>query len=204
MNTSFKWGAWAAVLAGATLIFAEIVQFYFGSGNVAMMTTPDRIGSVGFFIGAILLVMASVTLYLHHAEQAGRFGFVAFLVALVGSTLMVASDWNELFAMPTLVSAGITEPTPDFIAGFLLNFFAYALGWLLFGIAAFRARVFPRSAALTLIVSVLVMLVSFFTEQALLGSISIMAWYASIAWMGIAALLSQQPVTTPTLVPAAS
>jgi hypothetical protein len=78
---------------------------------------------------------------------------VAFLLALAGTGLMIASDWSAIFTAPILfeVAPDLVETKPTLlIVGFVLNFVTETLGWLLFGIATFRARVLPRPAALLL------------------------------------------------------
>ena len=42
-------------------------------------------------------MFGSVGLYLRQAERAGRFGAVAFAVALLGSALVLATEWVQLF-----------------------------------------------------------------------------------------------------------
>lgn len=49
-----------------------------------------------------MVVFGLPALYLHHAASAGKFGFISFTVAMLGNTLMVASDWNEVFIAPIL------------------------------------------------------------------------------------------------------
>lgn len=144
INKLISWSGWLAVGAGLLLSAAEVVLTFFASEYAAAGTLADTLSSIFFFSGAVLLVPGVVGLYLRQAEKAGNFGLIAFLAALVGSALMVASDWDELFAAPTLIVSGYTEPTNWMVAGFMLNFAAYAIGWILFAISAYRAGVYHR------------------------------------------------------------
>jgi len=50
---------------------------------------------------------------------------------------------------PALVAA---TPTGRLLAGAVVSFGVFALGWVLFGVASVRARVFPRDAAVLLVI----------------------------------------------------
>ena len=152
-------GALAAILGGALQMGADVLLMAtVGENGTYTATTPELVASALFLIGKLLLLVALVGLYLYQAEAAGNFGLVAFLVAFAGTVLMSASDWFEVFLAPLLVQTpGFTDELPGLlITGFMLNFGLETLGWVLFGIATFRARVFPRPAALMLMVAVLV------------------------------------------------
>ena len=67
-------------------------------------------------------------------------------------TLLVAGDWwYEAFVAPQIVAQAPevlnTAPSGSILIGAAATFGLFALGWLLFGIASYRARVFPRGAA---------------------------------------------------------
>lgn len=97
---------------------------------------------------------------------------------------MVGSDWSEVFVAPVLLEEAptlLSEEGPVLImVGFILNFAVYSLGWLLFGIATFRARVFPRAAAILLMVGVLLPLTG-------LPWIFIV-WNSAVIWLGLSIL----------------
>jgi hypothetical protein len=133
-----------------------------------------------FLVGKVLVVVTLVGFYLYQMEAAGRFGLVAFLVALMGTALMVGSDWSEVFIAPILmqeVPEVVDEPPGLLMVGFLLNYGLETLGWLLFGVATFKAQVFPRPAAAVLTVGVLLP----FTGVPWI----FVVWNAAIIWMGL-------------------
>lgn len=119
-----------------------------------------RVGSVAAVAaGALLLPVALVGLYARQAEAAGALGLVGFLAAFVGTGLLAGMFWTLAFVAPSLaVEAPAvldTEPTGPLAFGLLFSGIVVGLGWALFGIAMFRAGVFPRVAAIVLVVGAL-------------------------------------------------
>ena len=102
------------------------------------------------------LLLALTGLYLRQADHAGRLGLAGYLVAFLG-TLLVAGDWwFESFIAPR-IAATAPEVMTGAISGSLLvgaaaTFGLFAIGWITFGIATFRANVYPRPAAVLLII----------------------------------------------------
>ena len=104
-----------------------------------------------------------VGLYSQEVEAAGKLGLVGFLVAFL-CTALLAGD----FYADTLITPAVAVTSPEcFDSGFAgvarlwfpLEVGLLGVGWLLFGIATLRAQVYPRGAALLLIIgSVVAML----------------------------------------------
>jgi len=98
-----RFGAVVAIFAGALMGFADIYHAVAETLITEYSGSPtEQVGSIIFLIGRVLVVCGLPALYLHHASSAGKFGFIAFTVAMLGNTLMVASDWNEVFIAPIL------------------------------------------------------------------------------------------------------
>jgi hypothetical protein len=79
----------------------------------------------------------------------------------------------------------VTEVAPELLYyektgwlnfGFMASFSLFALGWLLFGVSTFRARVNPRRAAVLLIVGVVLVV--------LRPPIASVVFDAAVAWLG--------------------
>ncbi|MFL6195253.1 MAG: hypothetical protein ACJ75H_13845 [Thermoanaerobaculia bacterium] len=96
-----------------------------------------------------LLLFGCIGLYLSQAERGRRFGAVAFVAAFVGSTLIVAWEWVNIFVLRELALRA-----PDALAaleeakginlydlGALIPVSLYTLGWL--ALAAWTWRVTP-------------------------------------------------------------
>ena len=80
-----------------------------------------------------------------------------------------------------LIAPFLAVEAPELLAvyslpGFLRSFIAFGLGWLLFGVAALRAGIYPRAAVVLLIVGAVLIVI-----RLLLAS---MALDAAVAWMG--------------------
>jgi hypothetical protein len=81
---------------------------------------------------------------------------VATIAALVGTFLLGGDLWFETFAVPWLADqapdALSTEPTTLLALGAISSYLLFAIGWVLYGVAAVRARVFPRPIAVMIVV----------------------------------------------------
>jgi len=106
-----------------------------------------------YLISTALLLLGLVGLYISQSEAVGVLGFVRFLVAFLGTVLLAGALWFELFITPSLAAEA-----PELLAaelglpGFILMVLLGAVGWVLFGVATLRAGVYPRWAAILLIV----------------------------------------------------
>ena len=70
---------------------------------------------------------------------------------------MAGDWWYEAFAVPRLAEVA-PEAIDTFVggrllAGGLLSFVLFGIGWLLFGIASMRARVFPGSVSIAIVIA---------------------------------------------------
>lgn len=188
MNLSklMRVSGWILALGGLLLICAEIVYILYPGGETIEITPQSQLAAGFFFSGALLLTVGLPGVYLRQAERAGTFGLVAFLVALAGAALMIASDWNELFAGPAMILIPNIDQgfPPSVIAGFMLNYGTYTLGWLLFGIATLRAKVLPRPLAILLIVGILLPFAGMFSLHV---PGDFMPCYLAFAGLGLAA-----------------
>jgi len=150
-------GSYSAV-ASLLLAFGALVGFLIsvGSGKIS-----EAAGSTGFYIAAAralgslaLLPLALVALWLQQRDRMGRFGALAFAAALVGTVLAVGAQWTYVFVVPYFADAApelVNESSGIALVGFLISYAALAAGWVAFGVATLRTRVFPRWAAVLLI-----------------------------------------------------
>jgi hypothetical protein len=104
---------------------------------------------------AVLLLFGSTGLYFRQTEQAGRFGVIAFILAFVGSALLLATEWGEVFLVrelalraPNAVQALDAPPHPNlYDFGAIISFSFFTVGWLALAISTFRVRILSRFAA---------------------------------------------------------
>jgi hypothetical protein len=135
----------------------------------------------------MLLLVGLVGLYVGQSEAADLFGLVGFLVSFLGNALVAGAVWEATFVVPWLAREApelLDEgPTGWWLAfGFVLSYTLAGAGVILFGVAAIRARVFPRAAAVLLTMGVVSVAVWNFLPlplpDVLLG--------AAVVWLGLA------------------
>ena len=105
--------------------------------------------------------------------------------------------WGEPFLGPGLAESAPealeVEPTGVLVAGLLLTFGIFTLGWFLFGLATIRANLLPRAAAVLLMVGAVLFLLLSLLELPLWSIVLSIA----IAWLGYALWSSPEPVSVP-------
>jgi hypothetical protein len=145
---------------GAYLAVTHLVlQFVFTSYSdpAAMLADPVyRVVNLAYAAAFSGLAIAACAAYDRQAREAGTFGLVALCAAIVGTVNLGADMWFEGFAVPWL--AGVVpeiltaERTMFWKVGYLSSYVLFSLGWVLFGLASLRARVFPRLISLAIVV----------------------------------------------------
>jgi hypothetical protein len=170
-STLIRWSGMAALLGGALFIGAILVTLLstlllFGpSGPSGLAAAAFYTQSVLLLIGESLLVLGLVGLYVRQSEEAGIVGFISFLVAFFGLALGLANvSWSDLLG---------------------------AFGWALFGAASLQAGIYPRPAAILLVIGAIAagLLTPLLGSVGggLLGYVGVLATIvlnAAIAWLG--------------------
>jgi hypothetical protein len=144
-------GALVVVSQGVTLL---VVDF---DDVVGSLQKPGVLMSTLLTLAAFCLVaLALVAMYLSYWDVLGWFGTAAFVVALVGTILLTGDFWYEAFVTPWLANVApnvvTIQPSGRLFIGASVTFMAFAVGWVMFGIALFRIRRLPRPACALLIV----------------------------------------------------
>jgi hypothetical protein len=177
---------WAAALAGAFFILAEVLT------PITLFTNPEALSRVALtdrfvvqsmftFLAAMLLLAGLVGLYAFQSREAGRLGAVGFPIAFFATALMLGDFYANTFVSPVL-AIGVPEALDVHNAGVLafwlpLEFGFLALAWFPFAVATLQAGVYPRGAAWLLVVGAVVALVP-------LPYVNI-PFDAAVAWLGI-------------------
>lgn len=191
----------AAILGAALFIISDLISVLFLEGSDA--SPSEFFTSFGFYltsalflVGGPLVLLGLVGLYAGRPEAMGVLGLIAFLVAFFGGVLAQGAIWSQTFAQPAIAISAPevleSEPPGVVIFGGLLSFGLVNLGWILFGVAVLRARVYPRPAALLLIAgaggALLLAPLAGAGEPgdvfAYLGTASDILFFGAIAWMG--------------------
>jgi len=186
----FQLAGLAGMVSGVLLIlldFAFIAVFGDQPERVAAATTTWLILLILSIVTAYLVLMALMGLFARQAEELGRFGLMAFVIASFGTVMNIGFNWGGGFIVPALAIAApefldqVAEAPPAIVAaGFVSTFVLFALGWLLFGAASLKAKVFPAIPLWLLIISAILGLVSRIVD---LGIPSVLFGVA-LAWLG--------------------
>jgi hypothetical protein len=121
----------AALLGAVLLIIAGLAQLVlnlFFSGPVAVSEAGMGalyVRSALGLLGNALVALGLVGLYVRQSEATGILGLVSFLVTFLGMTLPMGFKWATILSL---------------------------LGWALFGIVGMQAGIYPRGAAVLLII----------------------------------------------------
>jgi hypothetical protein len=139
-----------------------------------------------FLLGGVLLLGGLVGLYARHLENLGTLGMVGFLVAFVGTALVVGSLWTSTFAIPAVAeqapAAVEAGPPPIVLFGNIVSWGLLTVGWLLLGVAILRAGVYPRLLAILLAVGAVIAFLPI--------PFSAVPFAVAVAWIGVLSLRS--------------
>ncbi len=159
----FRLAGLSALLGGLCYVFVGL----FHPANVPASVTTTSWGMVHVIVSAMSFfgVLGLTGIYARQAEKAGWLGFVGYLMLSLWMVIIMGFSFVEALVLPQ-----IAAETPAFVDGWMKVFdggtssismgalpalwtfmgLIYILGGLLFGIATFRAGIFPRGAAVLL------------------------------------------------------
>jgi hypothetical protein len=147
-----------ALGAGVVLLIQQLIMASFldRSAIETTMAQPLFVPCAAlYFVAFSGLLVALVAVYSRESDRAGTFGAVGFLAALVGTVFLAGDLWFEAFAVPWL---GDVAPASLHLAGGTLmvgafaSYVLFASGWILFGSASLRARVFPMPISSAIVI----------------------------------------------------
>jgi len=158
-STLSRYAGPIALAAGALFAVLDLTRLpiALAEDRVAILLDPVvRTFNAAYFFAFCGLVIALVALHGRHARQAGGFGVFAFCAAVVGTMTQGGNMWFDGFVSPWLAEVApqvfTAEKTLILQVGALLSYGLMTLGWVLFGAAALRAKVFPAVLAVALAV----------------------------------------------------
>ena len=192
-STLIRWAGLAAMASGVCSVIGDLLSLAVDLESAeSALTIPYVLVFLLYLLGTVLLLLGLVGLYASQSEAAGVLGLVGFLGAFVGTALLSGAIWFELFITPSLATEAPELAEAELgLAGFILSFLLVVIGWLVFGVATLRARVYPRWPAILLIVGVGLS----FTPIPLSGivlSVAV-AWLGFILFTGRGASVEQPP-----------
>jgi hypothetical protein len=136
----------AAIFAGVLLVAADLLSpthLFFPLGFQSF-SEPTTVTSAPLYyplqskidlLAAVLLLGGSIGLYARQVQAAGLLGLAGFLVAFLGTALVVGFLWANAFIVPSF-TAEMPElvEAPELLAGvpppgFYLSLGTFAVGW---------------------------------------------------------------------------
>jgi len=192
-------------MAGASVLLAGICYIFVGifhPPNLASSVTTARWAVVHVVACAMSLfaVLGLAGLYARQAERAGRLGLAGFVMLNLWFVLIMGFSFVEVFILPRMASADprfvkawmgmLTGDASELHLGVLATLWTltaplYMLSGLFFGIATFRAGIFPRGAGVLLAIGTMLAPVAGLLPNASQPKIAIPVGVA-LAWLGYA------------------
>ncbi len=180
---ALRWYGLAAVVVGVLFTGSDFVALFVSTlgdpGEKALTDAYAGWTALSLFTLALLQV-ALIGLYVPQRGTTGTLGWIGFLLAFIGTSITFL-----VVLIYAIVASPMTPADPDFLeAGppgpFILYFPLFCLGWFLLGAAFLRSSVYPRPAALLLMVGALVTLYP--------HPITNIVFSAAISWLGLVLL----------------
>ena len=142
-----RWAGLAALVGGLLIVLADIGAFlggvYAGTSSRAVFVFFASLS----LLSLVLVLLGLVGLYVSQAQATGALGLIGFLLAFLGITMVAGLYWAYIFVVPPFQLAR---------AGLILSASVSALGWLILGAATLRGRIYPRPAAIVLMIGALI------------------------------------------------
>ena len=147
----------AALASGVLSAIGDLLTLVVSRQDPQSATTTSYAVDLLYLLSTALLLLGLVGLYTSQSQATGLLGLVGFLTTFLGTVLLVGALWFMVFGTPSL-AAQDPELAESVLGqtGYLLMLLFGAVGWVLFGVATLRARVYPRWAAILLIVGVVI------------------------------------------------
>jgi hypothetical protein len=152
---------------------------------------PDDPGSAAwvpvhllYFVTLIAVLLVLVGVFVRHLSRSRRLGLAGFIVAFVGTSMMLMEGREHLF------SHDFGQGTPVGLWQLITTSLVFSVGYILLGVAIFRAGVLPRAAGVLLAVGGPI--VAFAPPIGILAVLVVghTLFGAGLAWLGYALFFS--------------
>lgn len=146
-------------LGGAAMLIAAVL---YGVGNVMYFaagqpTAPTTLGLWLSFAGDTLLVLGLGALYARQARRAGVLGLAGYVLLVVATMFFIGNYAVTQGVVAGLFTTEQTAQVPAYAFATAVMPWLWVAGLVLFGIATYRAGVFPKVAGALLVLLAIVM-----------------------------------------------
>ncbi len=185
------------LLIGSVFSITGTLVRTFQLNPLSVFYTPAELLTL---FAALLALLSLPGIYLRQANRAGVIGLIGFVLLYAATVILGASSsLVSAILVPFLAQHAPTlgQPPAMFFV-FIIAVLASTVGQILFGIATLRAHIFPRGAAILLLVGTAVNFASGFVPIPSLGLVGEAAFLLSFAWLGLF-LVTERAAEVPTL-----
>ena len=182
------WYGLAAVAGGVLFTVSDFAALLVANlddpGEEAAADAYAAWSALSLFTLALLQV-ALIGLYAPQRETTGTLGWVGFLLSFLGTTVafFVVLVYAFIVSSVTPDDPGLVDAGPP--GAFILYFPLFSLGWFLLGAAFLKSPVYPRPAALLLVVGAVLTLYP--------HPLTSVIFSVAVCWLGIALLSGRGP-----------
>lgn len=155
------------VISGILLIIWWILlgisQMIGGSGGSLsqLVQSPSwiPINIIGL-IASLLLVMGLIRILFEDESSLGIFGFLGFIICILGVVLFTSLQFDETFVWPLLATyadslleiEGPMFTNPGFLAAYIIMGILFAVGFIFIAIQSLRRNIFPKIPSIFMII----------------------------------------------------
>lgn len=155
---NLSWSGIAVISAGVLALFTNAVLIPFVPFGIGV-TFTEAAASPAFLwrlslasLVAFLLMIGSVGLYQYQSRRSGHFGSIAFGLAFLGSALLFAHEWSQVFFIHDMAIQvpGALDAMED-AKGFtlfdiesMITSLTFMIGWIAFSISMLVTGVYTR------------------------------------------------------------
>jgi hypothetical protein len=136
-------------------ICSVITGILFLSMAIWESTSLNELGSFVSLVGTVLLVFGLFGIYLRQQTEFGVFGFIVFVISIIGTVLWAGFMWVGAFVVPVLQERApeLANNAPPGLAnvGLQISLYIFFIGIFLFSIMTAIKGILPRWAAILLI-----------------------------------------------------
>ncbi|MGA7228055.1 MAG: hypothetical protein WBZ40_04900 [Acidimicrobiia bacterium] len=182
-----KWAGLAALVGGVLTVVLDVGDFVLRGDQPVSVTATAGWWIVlhgGYLLADLLILIALVGIWRGQARQAAALGVAGFLIAFAGTAMLAGLEWSTAFLFPWFAESVPeildADPSGTALAGYIVTVLLAIVGWILFGVASLRARVYPRGPVWLLILGTVILLALGSADAPFLDTV----WGLGLAWLG--------------------